>query len=297
MVIISGASGFIGQHLLKNIVNVDSASLRKDDWENKFSSADSIINLVGKAHDHSGTGTEEDYYNANVVLTKRIFQAFLQSRANLLIHISSLAALEEYEALEPLKESDECRPCSWYGKSKREAEKWLMEQKLPKDKKLIIVRPPMVHGPGDKGNLGLLYKLISKGIPYPLSSFDNKRSFISIDNFVFFIQQILNKHERLPSGIYHIADDEAVSTQEIIEIIKKVTKKRTPNLAIPQFIIRTLARLGDVFPFPLDSKRLKKMTSSLLVSNDKIKQALDIYNLPINANEGLIRTIRSFIKK
>src|SRR5690606_37898463 len=103
-------------------------------------------------------------------------------------------------------EDSSCNPISWYGHSKRTAEKWLLEQHLPPGKKLVILRPPMVHGPGDKGNLGLLYKLISKGIPYPLASFDNRRSFISIDNFSFFIEQIITHHEKMDSGIYHIAD-------------------------------------------------------------------------------------------
>ncbi len=297
MVIISGASGFIGHHLKMSLPDSYGVSLRTSDWKNKFLAADVIINLVGKAHDHKAISTEQDYYEANVILTKRIFNAFLQSSAKLLIHVSSLAAVEEYDALEPLKEIDECRPQSWYGKSKREAEQWLIEQELPVHKKLIIIRPPMVHGEGDKGNLGLLYKLISKGIPYPLSSFDNKRSFISIENFVFFIRQILEKHEFIASGIYHISDDEPVSTKDIIEIIKKVTGRNTPNLALPQFLVKVLARLGDLFPLPLDSKRLKKMTGNLVVSNDKIKRALRISKLPISANDGLLKTIRSFSEK
>src|SRR5690606_10609542 len=135
-----------------------------------------------------------------------------------------------------------CNPASWYGKSKRAAEEWLLAQDVPEGKKLIILRPPMVHGPGDKGNLGLLYKLISKGIPYPLSSFDNRRSFISIDNFCFFIQQIINKNDIIKSGIYHVADDEPVSTKEIIDIIKEVTDKNTPNLALSKFLVRGIAR-------------------------------------------------------
>src|SRR5690606_36290322 len=145
-------------------------------------------------------------------------------------------------------------------------EQWLMKQELPENKKLIILRPPMVHGPGDKGNLGLLYKLIAKGIPYPLSSFNNRRSFISIDNFIYFVREIIDKQERLKSGIYHISDDEPVSTKEIIAIIKDVTGKNTMNIAFPKFVVKGIAKIGDLLPIPLNSKRLKKMTSNLLVS-------------------------------
>lgn len=294
MIVISGSTGFIGQHLLSTFDCTVGLSLRTQGWRQKMSSSTAIINLVGKAHDHNGTATEQDYYQANVELAKRIFQAFIDSSASILIHVSSLAALEEYESNVPLEESDSCNPVSWYGKSKRDAEEWLLVQTLPENKKLIILRPPMVHGSGDKGNLRLLYKLISRGIPYPLASFDNRRSFISIDNFSFFIQQIIENQELINSGIYHIADDEPISTKEIIETIKKVTGKKSPDIALPKFFVKGIAKIGDVLPIPLNTKRLKKMTSDLLVSNAKIKQSLSIDKLPLTAKEGLEKTIKSF---
>lgn len=297
MVAISGASGFIGKNLLCMLENSYAVSLRDSIWEEQLSRADIVINLVGKAHDHKGIAKEEDYYYANVELTKQVFKNFVESSAKLLIHISSLAAIEEFESFQPLKETDECKPSSWYGKSKRKAEEWLLEQNLPLSKKLIIVRPPMVHGVGDKGNLGLLYKMISKGLPYPLASFDNKRSFISIDNFSFLIEQIILKQETLNTGIYHVADDEYISTNEIIEIIKSVTGRNVPNLSLPSPLVRWLAKIGDIIPLPLNSIRLKKMTADLLVSNTKIKESLDLPKLPLTAAEGLRKTIQSFLRK
>ena len=291
---ILGSSGFIGKNLLKVLSKAHGVSLRENTWINDFDSASVLINFVGKAHDHKRLATQEDYYHANTELAKQVYEAFVVSEAKLLIHVSSLAAIEEFESNVHLTELDRCQPVSWYGKSKYAAEKWLLEQKLPTNKKLIILRPPMVHGPGDKGNLGLLYKLISKGIPYPLSSFDNKRSFISIDNFCFYIQQIIQYQDNLESGIYHIADDEPISTKEIIAIMKKVTNKNVPNLALPKAFVKTIAKIGDKIPIPLNSKRLKKMTSDLLVSNKKIKTALGIEKLPLTAKEGLEKTIRSF---
>jgi len=294
MIKILGASGFIGENLLKVLQGIQGVSLRTEGWQEQVSSASVIVNLVGKAHDHKGTATEQDYYYANVGLAKEVFQVFIESSASLLIHVSSLAALEEFESSNPLTESDECHPVSWYGNSKRDAERWLLAQAFPQNKKLVIIRPPMVHGPGDKGNLGLLYKLISKGIPYPLSSFDNKRSFISIGNFSFFIQQIIENQEMLDSGIYHIADDEPVSTNEIIEMIRSVTGKNVPKIALPKFLVKGIAKVGDVLPIPLNTKKLKKMTGDLLVSNGKIKQVLGINKLPLTAKEGLEQTIKSF---
>lgn len=298
-VLVLGASGFIGQNLIKYLqpnFETSAISLRNENWKSKVDSFDVFINLVGKAHDHNGTATEKDYYYANLDLTKEIFNQFLTSDATLLIHISSLAALEEFESVRPLIESDNANPQSFYGKSKRDAEEWLLKQTLPANKKLIILRPPMVHGVGDKGNLSLLYKLISKGIPYPLSSFDNRRSFISICNFAFFIQEIIRKQHLLESGIYHIADDETISTSQIIEIIKKVENINILNLSIPQSIVKRFAKIGDILPLPLNTKRLKKMTCNLEISNQKIKKVLEIKELPLTAEGGLEVTIRGFVK-
>jgi nucleoside-diphosphate-sugar epimerase len=295
-----GTTGFIGKNLINELQKdhqVLAVSLRNNNWKNELLNADAYVNLIGKAHDHNKTATEAEFYHVNVDLTKEIFNAFIESDSTLFIHVSSLAALEEFESTKPLNEVDTCNPNSWYGKSKREAELWLMGQKLPENKKLIILRPPMVHGKGDKGNLGLLYKLVSKGIPYPLASFKNNRSFISIQNFCFFINEIIKKENELVSGIYHISDDEPVSTSQIIEIIKKVENKHTLSLSLPKSLVKSLAKFGDFLPLPLNSERLKKMTSDLVISNQKIKSALGIEKLPLSAEEGLTKTIKSFKEK
>lgn len=294
-----GFSGFLGSHLLCHLkFEMISVNMRQIDWNNSIpKNVEIFINLIGKAHDHKGTATENDYYFANVELTRHIFQEFVKSDSKLFIHISSIAAVEEFESESPLKEQTNSNPVSIYGKTKREAEKWLLEQKLPDHKKVIILRPAMIHGPGDKGNLGLLYKIISKGIPYPLASFDNNRSFLSIDNFCFFISEIIENKDRIDSGIYHICDDEPVSTKTVIGIIKKVTNKKTINLSIPKIFIQGIAKIGDAIPFPINTKRLKKMTGSLLVSNEKIKNTLHIKTLPVSAEEGLFKTIKSFKNK
>lgn len=295
---IFGGNGFVGKNLMKQLPKAKIISLRKPKWEvDILQDSEVFINLVGKAHDHKGEATEKDYYFANLELVKDIFKVFINSNAALLVHISSIAVIEEFESNYPLIETDYCNPSSWYGKSKRAGEEWLLEQKLPPNKKLIILRPPMIHGKGDKGNLGLLYKLINKGIPYPLASFNNQRSFISIDNFIFFVKEIIKNYENLESGVYHIADDEPISTIKIIEIIKHLNGKRVVDLNVPKFLVKGMAKLGDVIPIPINTKKLRKLTGNLVVSNQKIKSALGIEKLPYTAEEGLIKTIKSFQTK
>ncbi|WP_417365324.1 sugar nucleotide-binding protein [Flavobacterium beibuense] len=296
-VLIFGGSGFIGKNLL-SLLNekheIFTASLRIGNTVNSVSQADVFINLIGKAHDHSGEVTEDEFYFVNFDLAKKVYHEFVKSEAKLLVHISSIAAVEEYESKHFLKEDDLCNPMTWYGKSKRKAEVWLLNQPVPLGKKIVILRLPMVHGSGDKGNLKLLYKLISKKVPYPLGAFNNYRSFISVDNLAFFIESIIINYKVLEAGVYHVADDESVSTSQIIEIIKKIQNIKLLNLSLPKFMVRFVASLGDIVPIPLNSNRLKKMTSDLVVSNKKIKQALGIKKLPLTAEEGLIKTIQSF---
>ena len=294
-----GGNGFIGEHLIKNFNNSYSVSLRSGNWEDEIlkKAPSTIINLVGKAHDHSGTATKEDYYYANLTLAKKAFEIFLNSSASLFIHISSIAAIEEYHRPEILVEESIGNPLSYYGKSKQAAEYWLLKQKLPKDKQLVILRPPMVHGANDKGNLGLLFKFVEKGLPYPLGAFKNKRSFISIQNFVFIIENIIERRTNLTSIIYNISDDEPIATDEIIFLIGRLLRKKTKALNLPKKLVSFFAACGDFFHLPINSKKLKKLTGTLIVSNAKLKKDLNIERLKLNAIDGLEITIQSFLKK
>jgi nucleoside-diphosphate-sugar epimerase len=150
----------------------------------------------------------------------------------------------------------------------------------------------MIHGPGNKGNLNLLYKIVKKGIPWPLASFDNQRSFCSIDNLSFVIRSIIEKN--IESGIYHIADDQPVSTNELYSLIAEAQGKKARLLKINKSIISFFAKIGDILHLPLNSERLKKLTESYVVSNKKLKKALNIEKMPFNAKQGLIKTINSF---
>lgn len=297
---IVGSTGFIGQYLsagLSKKFNIIEISLRNDDWKDKISKSEIIINLVGKAHDHKKTATEEDYYYTNLDLTKKLFREFEENESKLFIQMSSIAAIEEIESDMALDESFKSNSISWYGKSKREAEIWLLNRKIKENKKLIILRPPMVHGPFDKGNLALLFNIIKKGIPYPLGKFKNERSFISIYNLQYFLEEIIEKEIQITSGIYHLADDETVSTKDIIEIISTILGKDPTILLIPKKMIIFCAKIGDILNLPLNTIKLKKMVSNLVVSNLKIKKELNIKSLPYSAKRGLAKTIQTFVKE
>lgn len=291
---ITGSTGFLGTHLtrhLKNLGYQTHAVNLREDWSSSLSSYDCLIHLAGKAHDLKGTGTEEDFFKANVGLTEQVYKHFLNSDAKLFIHISSIAAVEDTCLASTLTEETAPHPSSHYGRSKLQAEKVLLSYKLPSSKRLVILRPAMVHGPGDKGNIRLLFKVISKGIPYPFAAFKNQRTFLSVDNFCFAIEQIISK--QVPSGIYNLVDDESVSTLEIIDLMGGELEKQVMKIPVPKFIINLLGKLGDILGLPINSTKILKLTGNYQVSNTKIKQALGIAHFPVAARDGLIKTVRS----
>lgn len=294
---ITGASGFVGHNLSKYLNDngniITELSLRDNNW-NLDESTDAIIHLAGKAHDTSNTEDSESYFKINRDLTIDVFKQFLLSEARDFFYFSSVkAAADSVEDI--LDENYKANPQTAYGKSKLEAENYLLDQVLPVNKRLFIIRPCMIHGPGNKGNLNLLYKVVEKGIPWPLASFENQRSFLSIYNLNFLILKMLEKEE-INSGIYNFADDGNLSTNDIVKIIANVSGKGEKLWKINPALISSFAKIGDTIKLPLTSERLKKLTESYMVSNAKIKKELGLDMLPLSAEEGLRRTIKSFQK-
>ena len=294
---ITGISGFVGQNLSKYLREhgniVDGLSLRHENWDlNK--NAEAIIHLAGKAHDTSNSSDPQSYFTINRDLTITLFNQFLTSDSKYFFYFSSVKAVAD-TVDDILKEDFPANPQTPYGQSKLEAENYLLSQNLPSGKRLFIIRPCMIHGPGNKGNLNLLYKVVEKGIPWPLAAFENKRSFLSIDNLNFLILKMLQNQETV-SGIYNFADDIALSTNELVKIIANVSGKKEKLWKLNANLISGLAKVGDLIKLPLNSERLKKLTESYIVSNAKIKDTLGIASLPISAKEGLETTIKSFKK-
>ncbi len=299
-IIITGASGFVGKNLSSYLLSkghvVSHLSLRDPQWRVIIpSEGEALVHLAGKAHDTSNTSKEEEYYQVNRDLTIDLFHRFLQSDIRDFYYFSSVKAVAD-SVNGPLGEEINGDPRTAYGKSKFEAEQYLLTQDLPLAKRLFIIRPCMIHGPGNKGNLNLLYNVVKKGLPWPLASFENERSFLSIDNLNYLIEKMILASD-LQSGIYNFADDATLSTNELIKVIAAVVETKDRLWHIPVAIIQAGVKLGDIFPLPLNSERLKKLTESYVVSNAKIKKSLQIANLPVSIKAGLTKTIASFEQK
>ena len=152
-----------------------------------------------------------------------------------------------------------------------------------------------MHGPGNKGNLNLLYKVVNVGLPWPLGAFENKRSFCSISNVCFVVGQLLAFDVK--SGTYNLADDEVLSTNELIGIICENLGRPTRIWKFGRSAMSSLAKIGDKLHLPLTTERLAKLTENYIVDNSKIKNALKIDRMPVPAREGLSYTIHSFKEK
>jgi len=300
-VVLSGITGFVGSNLAQSLklngyhVSGISRESRSSDvvgWEDFYSrgtDANVWIHLAGKAHDLRGSSNSVSYDLTNFNLTTRFFDAFCESEGNTFIFLSSVKAVAD-RVTGILLETDLEDPKTPYGISKLKAEKYILNN-LPSGKRVFILRPCMIHGPGNKGNLNLLYKVIQNGLPWLLGAFENKRSFLSVDNLCFVVNEILIGN--LLPGIYIVADTEPVSTNDLIRIIASEGNNK-PNLwIIPKAVVRIFAKLGDLFRLPFNTERLYKLTDNYVVSNQKLLQALG-KPLPVTAHEGLRKTIKSF---
>ena len=290
MIYLTGSSGFVGTSFL-NYFKGDIFRLSTRVKEPNIDFAEVVIHLAGKAHDLKNTSSEVEYYKVNTELTKKVFDAFLASNSKVFITLSSVKAVAD-EVQGELTEEHRPNPVSHYGKSKLLAEQYIFSKEIPLGKRVYVLRPCMIHGPRNKGNLNLLYSVISKNLPWPLGSFENQRSFCSIDNLMFIFKELIER-EDIPSGIYNVADDVPLSTNDLISLIAQSQNRKPKVWNISKGLIILVASLGDKLHLPLNSERLHKLTSSYLVSNSKIKTAIG-KPLPVSSSDGLLKTFNSF---
>lgn len=306
-ILITGVHGFVGSNLVEylkseneiyglDIIAPDKEGIVKtylwDDIDAGVVPAmDAIIHLAGKAHDTKNKSAADIYFTVNTGLTQKIFDYFVASEAKKFIFFSTAkAAADRVEGV--LTEDVVPSPVGPYGESKIKAEEYILSKELSSDKSVYIFRPCMIHGPGNKGNLNLLYNVVRKGIPWPLGAFENRRTFTSIENICFAVEGVLTKN--VESGIYNMGDDEALSTNELIEEICKSLGNKAHIWKLPKGLMTGIAKVGGWLHLPLNPDRLQKLTESYVSSNDKIKRALGIDKMPVDARAGLQRTLESF---
>lgn len=322
-ILITGVHGFVGSNLVialkghHSLYGLDIVAPEKEGvvktfaWKDLETTSfpmqqlpkfDAIIHLAGKAHDTKNQSASQVYFDINTGLTQKIFDFFLESSAKKFIFFSSVKAAADSVVGDMLTEDVIPTPVGPYGESKIAAEEYILSKlrsedgelkvAMQRDKRVYILRPCMIHGPGNKGNLNLLYNVVKKGIPWPLGDFENKRSFTSIDNLCYVVEGLLTKD--VASGIYHMGDDEALSTNELIALMCEAMGKEPHIWKMNRKMMEGCAGLGTLLHLPLNTERLRKLTENYVVSNEKIKSALGIDRMPVRAADGIMKTIRSF---
>lgn len=322
-ILITGIHGFVGSNLVvalrehHTLYGLDIISPEKEGIVRTFSWSDiettsfpmqhlpqfdAIIHLAGKAHDTKNRSAAQVYFDINTGLTRKAFDFFLESKAKKFIFFSSVKAAADSVVGEMLTEDVIPAPVGPYGESKIAAENYILSKLKVEDgdwktdlyngKQVYILRPCMIHGPGNKGNLNLLYNVVRKGIPWPLGAFENRRSFTSVDNLCYVLEGLLTKE--VASGIYHIGDDEALSTNELIALMCETMGQKPHIWKLNRRMMEGCAALGTLLHLPLNTERLRKLTENYVVSNKKIKSALGIERMPVRAADGIMKTIKSF---
>jgi nucleoside-diphosphate-sugar epimerase len=303
-VLLTGATGFVGRVVAPSLAAsghsvraalrspVDGLSdetvivggLAPDtDWSRAVAGVDAVVHLAARVHvmrDHAGGAAE--FRRVNSEGTLNLARAAAAAGARRFVFISSIKVNGESTETRPFRAGDEPNPCDDYGRSKLEAERGLLS--IP-DLEPVIIRPPLVHGPGAKGNLARLCRLARSGIPVPLGSIDNRRDLVGVDNLANLIECCL-WHPAAAGRVFLAADGESVSTSRLYRIISSALGRPARMFHVPAGLMRALAR-----PFGL-SGEINRLTQSLELDITPTRELLG-WTPPLRAEEGLAAMARA----
>ncbi len=310
-ILITGVHGYVGSYLVEAlkddhvIYGLDIFSQKNDGIENTFHwialdelegmELGAIIHLDNYSHNSKSKDAPYVPLDERADYTRKIFDYFLAFDAKKFIFMSSTKAVADKGVDEKLKEDAVPAPGDSFGMSKLASENYILSKQAEweaRGKEVYILRPCVVHGPGSKGSLNIVYNVARRGLPWPVGNFRNEHSFTYIDNLCMVVKSLIS--QPIASGIYHVADDETVSVVELIKIICSGAGRKARIWHFKKETMETLAKIGDVFHLPLNTRRLLKLTQNFVVDNAKIKSALCIEHMPVRAKEGLERTVKSF---
>lgn len=293
-IVITGASGFVGKNLTRLFTELGHVviplSVRNKGWELP-AKADAIIHLAGIEKD-TGSGDQSEYFRVNADLSAQVFEKFLTSNIRDFVFFSSIkAAADSLETV--LTEETVPAPLTPYGRSKLRAEELLRGYDVPSGKRLIILRPALIHGPEDRGNMRLLYKLVERKLPYPFGAFENQKSYIGVKNLTYLLLEMLTDKE-FPGAVYNVADDTPLSTRRIVEIMHEELGRKAQIWDIPVALWKVSLKCASFVGLGIVTEKVKKLTDNFVISTAKLKTALGISQLPQNAEEGFRETVKSF---
>jgi nucleoside-diphosphate-sugar epimerase len=321
-ILITGASGFIGQSLIKSLLHLNRSvrgTIRsrnpffsdtkteylftgdinlKTNWKESLVNIDCIIHCAGKAHiiKSKRNDLSKIYQSVNVDATKRLAEEAVKAKVRRLIFLSTIKVNGENTDNDDIgkflneqkknvfSHKDLASPEDHYALSKLDAEKVLWEISSRTGLQIVVVRLPLVYGYGVKGNLARLIKLIRSGIPLPLKMVKNQRSMIGIDNLTDLLIRCID-HPEASGKTFLASDGKDLSTPELIKLIASSMGRKANLIPVPLFLLKFL---GSIFN---KTKEINRLAGSLRVDNIHIKETLN-WTAPISVEEGIRRMIQ-----
>lgn len=313
-VLVTGATGFIGSYLCKklseigfrvkgtyrnikkinSISNIDWIEVSdvgpKTDWSEALNGVDYVIHLASVAHRarKEQVADYEEFMRINAYGTLNLVeQCKKYSQIKRFIYLSSVSAVCSYSR-EPINENKVPKPDTYYGLSKLKAETFI-KRTLQDNPDYCILRPPLVYGRSNPGNMARLIKLVKKGIPLPFGQLNNKRSFVFVGNLVDIITKIID-HPLASNRTYFVSDGIDLSTKELIYCLSLCMKKKVLIFPFPTLVLRILGKIGDaMFLFkdsPIGSYSIERLVGSLIIDSNLIRKELS-WVPPYTVVEGL----------
>lgn len=309
-VLVTGASGFVGTALVKRLCEASNYSViaasrrvnqswpegvkyvslkdfEKSDIDVPLTGVDTIVHCAARVHVMSESVSDpiSEFRKVNVHPTLSLARCAASAGVRRFVFISTIKVHGESTVVgKAFCSSDIPVPKEPYSISKLEAECGLMHLSRETGMEIVIIRPPLIYGPGVKGNFSRLIKFISKNIPVPLCSTNNKRSMVGVSNLVDFIICCI-EHPSAANQVFLVSDGEDLSTTELLRSISKVTGRPVRLVPVPIFLL--------VLGATILGKRsvARRLLGSLQVDISKARELLG-WVPPISVEEELRRCIR-----
>jgi nucleoside-diphosphate-sugar epimerase len=314
-ILITGATGFVGRALFKNLKStkkylahlttrtnqeelfeggkafnigeIDSST----NWNDALDGVDCIVHCAARAHttENKQTDSLNAYRRINVDGTRNLAKQAVAIGIKRFIFLSSIKVNgEETIATKSFKYNDISQPEDAYGITKWEAEQALLEISKQTGLEVVIIRPPLVYGEGVKGNFLRLLDIVYKQIPLPFAKINNLRSFVGLDNLIDLIICCI-EHPKAGGKTFLVSDGEDLSTTDLIRKLSKFMNKSPRLFQFPQLIIQLTARLVG------KSLEVKRLLGSLRIDNSYAREILG-WSPALSLDESLAKTVRWYLK-
>jgi nucleoside-diphosphate-sugar epimerase len=320
--LITGATGFVGSRLagflssqfpemelrlavrrrpdelqVPSVLSVGSIEVVGDinpytNWSNSLVGVDVVIHLAARVHVMNDVALDplEEYRNANTLATIHLAQEAAKAGVKRFIYLSSIKVNgEETLPGQSYSEASTPAPIDSYGVSKWEAELGLEKVCAQTGMEFVIIRPPLIYGPGVRANFQKLMGLVAKGLPLPFGAVHNQRSMLALDNLVSFIADVMT-NPLAANQRFLLSDGEDISTTQLLKLLAKGMGKSSWLIPIPVFILRTAAQVMGV------SAAADRLLGSLQIDSGKARQLLQ-WQPPLSVEEGIALTAKSYLNE